>query len=76
MGSSDRGEGHELLPEAVVSTVAEASAVAGPVGLDRHAVITRGLTSWDSYRSWAEQVRGSWESDPHLSLGAALQPGK
>lgn len=27
----------------------------------RHAAITRNLQTWSSYKSWAEQVRESWE---------------
>jgi hypothetical protein len=28
----------------------------------RHAAITRNLQTWSSYKSWAEQVRDTWES--------------
>lgn len=29
----------------------------------RHATITKNLQSWSSYKSWAEQVKGSWDED-------------
>jgi hypothetical protein len=28
----------------------------------RHAAITRNLHTWNSYKSWAEQIRDSWEA--------------
>ena len=28
----------------------------------RHAAITNTLYSWHSYKSWAERMRGSWET--------------
>lgn len=27
----------------------------------RHAAITRNLYTWSNYKSWADQVKGSWE---------------
>lgn len=30
----------------------------------RHATITKNLQSWSNYKSWAEQVKGSWDQDP------------
>ncbi|HUN26565.1 MAG TPA: hypothetical protein VMU67_09660 [Steroidobacteraceae bacterium] len=30
----------------------------------RHATITRNLHTWSNYKSWAEQVKDSWESEP------------
>ena len=30
----------------------------------RHAAITKNLSSWSNYKSWAEQVKDSWEPDP------------
>jgi hypothetical protein len=30
----------------------------------RHAAITRNLHSWSNYKSWADQVKGSWEREP------------
>jgi hypothetical protein len=32
-------------------------------GRGRHAAISRNLSTWSNYKSWAEKVRGSWESD-------------
>jgi hypothetical protein len=30
----------------------------------RHAAITRNLYSFANYKSWADQVKGSWEQEP------------
>jgi hypothetical protein len=30
----------------------------------RHAAITRNLYTWNNYKSWADQVKGSWEQEP------------
>jgi hypothetical protein len=30
----------------------------------RHAAITRNLYTWSNYKSWADQVKGSWEHEP------------
>jgi hypothetical protein len=30
----------------------------------RHAAITRNLYTWSNYKSWADQVKGSWEQEP------------
>jgi hypothetical protein len=30
----------------------------------RHAAITRNLYTWTNYKSWADQVKGSWEQEP------------
>jgi hypothetical protein len=27
----------------------------------RHAAITRNLTTWSSYKTWAEQARDAWQ---------------
>lgn len=32
-------------------------------GGGRHAAITRNLNSWSNYKSWADKVRNSWNSD-------------
>jgi hypothetical protein len=32
----------------------------------RHAAITRNLYTWSNYKSWADQVKGSWEHEPEL----------
>jgi hypothetical protein len=29
----------------------------------RHAAITRNLYTWSNYKSWADQVKGSWEQE-------------
>jgi hypothetical protein len=29
----------------------------------RHAAITRYLHTWSNYKSWAEQVKGSWDDE-------------
>jgi hypothetical protein len=29
----------------------------------RHAAITRNLHTWSNYKSWAEQVKDSWDQD-------------
>jgi hypothetical protein len=29
----------------------------------RHAAITKNLHTWANYKSWAEQVKGSWEDE-------------
>jgi len=39
----------------------------------RQAAITRNLYTWSNYKSWAEQVRGSWEASDG---GAASKPKK
>jgi hypothetical protein len=30
----------------------------------RHAAITRNLYTWSNYKSWADQVKGSWDQEP------------
>jgi len=30
----------------------------------RHAAITRNLYTWSNYKSWADQVKGTWEPEP------------
>jgi hypothetical protein len=40
----------------------------------RHAAITKNLYTWSNYKSWADKMRDSWESDespPGASAGAA-----
>jgi hypothetical protein len=29
----------------------------------RHAAITRNLYTWNNYKNWADQVKGSWEQE-------------
>jgi hypothetical protein len=73
MNSSDRTRGDPSGPPV------EAAALAAPLAgtevagswLDRmqrartrHAAITRNLYTWTNYKSWADQVKGSWEHEP------------
>jgi hypothetical protein len=72
MGSSDRGR--DDAPGAPREPAPPAN---GPGGADayanwldrmqraraRQAAITRNLYTWSNYKSWAEQVRGSWDSN-------------
>jgi hypothetical protein len=30
----------------------------------RHATITKNLHTWSNYKSWAEQVKDTWDNDP------------
>jgi hypothetical protein len=30
----------------------------------RHAAITRNLYTWSNYKSWADKMRISWDTDP------------
>jgi hypothetical protein len=78
MSSSDRGrvDGPSADPDS--SSAALSAAPRGEGGGDwleplqrsrpRHAAITRNLTTWSSYKTWAEQVRDSWESGAELPL--------
>ncbi len=70
MSSSDRTRGSPTeRPETPAAPPASAQ---DPYGnwLDRmqrartrHAAITKNLHTWSNYKSWAEQVKGSWEDD-------------
>ena len=74
MSSSDRTRGspaarQEATPQA---PAAPPSASQEPYGnwLDRmqrararHAAITRNLHTWSNYKSWAEQVKDSWDDE-------------
>jgi hypothetical protein len=86
MSSSDRGR--DDVPGAPREPAPTAS---GPGGADayanwldrmqraraRQAAITRNLYTWSNYKSWADQVRGSWDAnDPSASTGAANKPKK
>jgi hypothetical protein len=42
----------------------------------RQAAITRNLYTWSNYKSWAEQVRGSWDSTEGPNPGPASKPKK
>jgi hypothetical protein len=77
MNSSDRTRGDPLGPP--VEAAALAPTLAPPlIGTEeygtwldrvqrartRHAAITRNLYTWTNYKSWADQVKGSWEQEP------------
>jgi hypothetical protein len=76
MSSSDRTRGDPLGPPAEAppaSTPPLAGTEEYGSWLDRmqrartrHAAITRNLYTWSNYKSWADQVKGSWapEADP------------
>ena len=42
----------------------------------RHAAITRNLYTWSNYKSWAEQVRGSWDANDSPGPNTANKPKK
>lgn len=42
----------------------------------RQAAITRNLYTWSNYKSWAEQVRGSWDANDGAGSGAVTKPKK
>jgi hypothetical protein len=42
----------------------------------RQAAITRNLYTWSNYKSWAEQVRSSWDSTEGPNPGPANKPKK
>jgi hypothetical protein len=72
MSSSDRSRGDPQPPPAEA-----ALGPAPPVGTEeygtwlermqrartRHAAITRNLHTWSNYKSWADQVKGSWQPE-------------
>jgi hypothetical protein len=77
MNSSDRTRGGPIgvpvEPAALVPPIAPPLAGTEEYGswLDRmqrartrHAAITRNLYTWSNYKSWADQVKGSWEHEP------------
>jgi len=75
MSSSDRTRGNP--PPARTDAPAAPSSSSPPAGKDpyanwldrmqrartRHAAITRNLHTWSNYKSWTEQVKGSWDDD-------------
>jgi hypothetical protein len=81
MGSNDRGRDDAPgTPREPGPTGTGAGADAYANWLDRmqrararQAAITRNLYTWSNYKSWAEQVRGSWESS---ETGAASNKPK
>ena len=79
MNSSDRTRGDPLgaPPEPAAMAPAMPAPLAGTEEygswLDRmqrartrHAAITRNLYTWTNYKSWADQVKGTWEQEPDL----------
>ena len=42
----------------------------------RQAAITRNLYTWSNYKSWAEQVRGSWDANASPGPNTANKPKK
>ncbi len=73
MSSSDRTRGSPVSPRGNVEAQASPApppAAQEPYGnwLDRmqrararHAAITKNLHTWSNYKSWAEQVKDSWD---------------
>ncbi len=71
MSSSDRSYEDTLGARAEAGMAAQPHGGAGGSWLDRmqrartrHAAITKNLHSWSSYKSWSDQVKGSWEQGP------------
>jgi hypothetical protein len=73
MNSSDRTRGDPLGPPAESATLAPPLAGTEAYGSwlermqrarTRHAAITRNLYTWSNYKSWADQVKGSWAPEP------------
>ncbi|MEJ0006546.1 MAG: hypothetical protein WDM77_09315 [Steroidobacteraceae bacterium] len=77
MNSSDRTRGDPLGSPAEAATMVPSMAppLAGSEEygswLDRmqrartrHAAITRNLHTWTNYKSWTDQVKGTWEPEP------------
>ena len=72
MSSSDRIRGNPTPPRQDTATPASGNAQDPYANwLDRmqrararHAAITKNLHTWSNYKSWAEQVKGSWEAEP------------
>jgi hypothetical protein len=72
MNSSDRTRGSPTGPPAEAPALNPPLAGTEEYGswLDRmqrartrHAAITRNLYTWSNYKSWADQVKGSWEQE-------------
>ena len=73
MSSADRTRGDPLGPTTDAAALTPPLAGTEEYGtwLDRmqrartrHAAITRNLYTWSNYKSWADQVKGSWEQEP------------
>jgi hypothetical protein len=72
MNSSDRTRGSPAGPPAEVPALTPPLAGTEEYGSwlgrmqrarTRHAAITRNLYTWSNYKSWADQVKGSWEQE-------------
>jgi hypothetical protein len=72
MSSSDRIRGNPNAPRQETPAAAAPSSPQDPYASwlermqrarARHAAITKNLHTWANYKSWAEQVKDSWE-DP------------
>jgi hypothetical protein len=72
MSSSDRPRGNPNAPRPESSGTPSAPGGQDPYGswLDRmqrararHATITKNLHTWSNYKSWAEQVKDSWQDE-------------
>ena len=70
MSSSDRTRANSTEPRNEAQATPAPSSPQDPYGnwLDRmqrararHAAITKNLSSWSNYKSWAEQVKDSWD---------------
>jgi len=73
MNSSDRTRGDPLGPPADSGTMAPPLVGTEAYGSwlermqrarTRHAAIIRNLYTWSNYKSWADQVKGSWDPEP------------
>jgi hypothetical protein len=75
MNSSDRTRGDPLGPPAEAPALTPPLAGTEEYGSwlermqkarTRHAAITRNLYTWSNYKSWTDQVKGSWapEAEP------------
>ena len=72
MSSSDRTRANSTEPRNEAQATPAPSSPQDPYGnwLDRmqrararHAAITKNLSSWSNYKSWAEQVKDSWQPE-------------
>lgn len=78
MSSTDRGRGSApAKPKDPPSDGRADSAEPYPEWLDRmqrarvrHAAITRNLSTWSSYKNWADRVRESWDEDSQAEANA------
>ena len=84
MSSSDRTRANSTEPRNEAQATPAPSSPQDPYGnwLDRmqrararQAAITRNLYTWSNYKSWADQVRDSWQGS-EAGLKAATAPPK